>query len=76
MNSLPVNNFDTCYTIHFSRYVGDEWTPCSVKNIMLATARKYYEALYTATDVELRAGNCRPYKDIRIEINRDPVCDI
>ena len=43
---------------------------------MLATARKYYEALYITNDIERRAGNPRPYKDIRMEINRDPVCDI
>ena len=73
MNSAPVNN---SYTIHYSRYVGDDWMPCVVNGIMLATARKYYEALYVANDIEQRAGNPRPYKDIRMEINRDSLCDI
>lgn len=73
MNSNPVRN---SYTIHYSRYQEGEWVPFEITDITIATARKYYDALYVTNDLELRAGNTRPYKDIRMSIDRDTLCDI
>ncbi len=49
---------------------------CEVYDITIASARKYYDALFVVNDLELRAGNPRPFKDIRMAINRDTICDI
>lgn len=73
MNSNPVNN---SYTLHYSRLVDGEYVMCEVHDITIASARKYYDALFVVNDLELRAGNPRPFKDIRMAINRDTICDI
>lgn len=73
MNSFPVKN---SYTIHYSRLENGEYVPYEVDDITIACARKYYDALFVVNDIELRAGNPRPYKDIRMAINRDTICEI
>lgn len=68
-----VNNL---YNLSFSRLTDGEWVDHEITCIPLAAAHKYYDALYIVCDLELRAGNPRPYKNIRMAVNRDPLCDI
>ena len=63
------------YTIYYSRLENGEYVPYEVHDITIACARKYYDALFVVNDIELRAGNPRPFKDIRMAINRDLTCD-
>ena len=73
MNSRLVNNQ---YNLSYSRLNGGEWTDHEINCIPLATAHKYYDALYIVCDLELRAGNPRPFKNIRMAVDKDPSCDI
>lgn len=73
MISSSVNNL---YNLSYSRLQAGEWTDHEINCIPIATAHKYYEALYVVCDLELRAGNPRPFQNIRMTVNRDPLCDI